>query len=377
MASRDPDPAPAETEDTSWRIGRLARSPIQIPLAGWRQVLTRVWRKIAEDRVSLVSAGVAFYSLLAVFPAIAGLIAVYGLISDPVQVEAQFAAFGSLLPVEVHTLLSEQMRAVTAASDHVLGLGLAGAILLSVWSATRGAKALMTALNIVYDEQERRGFVKFNLIAFAMTFLLLVLTVAVTALVVAVPIVLDFFGLGEHGQILVQGLRWLVLAGLALLSLSVIYRYGPSRRRARWRWVSWGSVVAVILWLAASALFSFYVSRFGTFNATYGSVGAVIVLLMWLYISALITLLGAELNAEMERQTGRDTTRGGEQPRGERGAWVADHLPGERGCRTPLGRAGEGKGEGTVGTDSAPPSPSAAGVLGGPWPGATKSNRSG
>jgi membrane protein len=309
--------------------GRLARSPGEMPGRGWREVLVRVWRKVSEDNVSLVSAGVAFYSLLALFPGIAALIAVYGLISDPTQVEVQFSALGALLPAEVHGLLSAQMRGLAAGPDQALGLGLAGAILLSVWSATRGTKSLMTALNIVYDERERRDLVRLNLLAFALTFLLLILAVVVVALVVAVPIVLAFVGLDAQAQVLVQWLRWAVLAGLALLSLAIVYRYGPSRRQARWQWVSWGSAAAVLVWLGASALFSLYVSRFGSYNATYGSVGAVIVLLMWLYLSALATMLGAVLNAELERQTGCDTTRGDEQPRGARGAWVADHLPGE------------------------------------------------
>ncbi|MCF1183293.1 YihY/virulence factor BrkB family protein [Marichromatium gracile] len=308
-------------------IGRLADAPNEIPPGGWVRIVTRAWRAAGADNVSLVAAGVAFYSLLAVFPGIAALIALFGLVADPAQVEGQFAALSAVLPVEVYQLLSQQMREVASGSGQSLGAGLAGAILLSVWSATRATRSLIAALNIVYDERERRGFLRLNLTAFVVTFSLVLLVAVVLALIVAVPVAMRYVGLGSLAQVLVNLVRWPVLAALALTLLAVLYRYGPSRRQARWRWVSVGSSLAVVLWLVASALFSVYVSRFGTYNATYGSIGAVIVLLMWLYLSALITILGAELNAEIERQTARDTTRGESRPRGERGAYVADHLP--------------------------------------------------
>ncbi len=311
-------------------VGRLAHSPSAIPLRGWFKILKRVWGNIATDNLSLVAAGVAFYGLLAVFPAIAALIALFGLVADPMQVESQFSSMSGFLPSDVQQLLSQQMREVASGSQRTLGIGLGGAILFSVWSATRGIRSLILALNIVYGEREQRGFLKLNLIAFSMTFSLVVLIVVVLALIVAVPIVLGYVGLGSSAHTLVNVARWPILAALALTTLAIIYRYGPSRALARWRWVSVGSIVAVALWLAASGLFSLYVSQFGSYNATYGSVGAVIVMLMWLYISALITILGAELNSEIEHQTSRDTTKGEDQPRGERGAYVADHLPGEQ-----------------------------------------------
>ncbi|MBK1725172.1 YihY/virulence factor BrkB family protein [Thiocystis violacea] len=315
---------------TDQAIGRLADTPNAIPPGGWVKILGRAWRATSSDNISLVAAGVAFYGLLAVFPGIAALIALFGLVADPGQVESQFSSLSAFLPSEVYQLLSQQMREVASGSGQTLGAGLAGAILLSVWSATRGTKSLITALNIVYDEREQRGFLRLNLTAFSVTFSLVILIAVVVALIVAVPVVMGYVGLGALAQMLVNLVRWPVLAALALTMLAILYRYGPSRRLARWRWVSVGSLVAVVLWLAASGLFSLYVSQFGSYNATYGSIGAVIVLLMWLYLSALITLLGAELNSEIERQTARDTTRGEERPRGERGAYVADHLPGEQ-----------------------------------------------
>ncbi|MFD2110385.1 YihY/virulence factor BrkB family protein [Thiorhodococcus fuscus] len=317
-------------DQTDRAIGRLADSPGEIPPGGWLKILARAWRKTSADNISLAAAGVAFYGLLAVFPAIAALIALFGLVADPAQVQSQFSSLSAFLPAEVYQLLSQQMHEVASGSGQTLGAGLAGAILLSVWSATRGTRSVIAALNIVYDEREERGFLRLNLTAFTMTFSLVILVVVVLALIVAVPVVMGYVGLGSFARTLVNLVRWPVLAALALTMLAILYRFGPSRCLARWRWVSVGSVFAVVLWLAASALFSFYVSQFGNYNATYGSIGAVIVLLMWLYLSALITILGAELNAEIERQTSRDTTRGEARPRGERGAYVADHLPGEQ-----------------------------------------------
>ena len=210
-----------------------------------------------------------------------------------------------------------------------LSLGLGFSLLAALWSANKGMKALITALNIVYDEDERRRFLRLNLFALALTLFMVILGVIAIGAVVAVPILLSFLGLGSVAEALMQWLRWPLLAAVLLFALAVIYRYGPSRRRARWKWVSWGAVIAVLLWLVASGLFSFYVANFGAYNATYGSIGAVIIMLMWLFISAFVILLGAQVNAEMERQTAMDTTYRGEQPMGQRGAFVADHLPGD------------------------------------------------
>ena len=309
--------------------GRSATAPRDIPPAGWKQILVRVLHRASRDNLGMVAASVAFYSLLALFPGIAALISIYGLLANPSEVAQQFAAIHSVLPEEVYRLVDGQMRDLASHPAGALGAGLAGAILLSVWSATRGTKALIAALNIAYDEHEARGLLRLNALAFAMTLFLVVLGVVAVGLVVALPIALDFVGLGSVTDALVRWLRWPALAALVLFTLAVLYRYGPARRQARWQWVSWGSVFAVVLWLAASGLFSLYVSEFGNYNATYGSVGAVIVLLMWLFISGFVVMLGAQVNAEMERQTGCDTTYQGTQPRGERGAYVADHLPDE------------------------------------------------
>ncbi len=319
---------PNENDGSGARIGRHARWPGQIPPSGWKDVLLRVWRRITDNHLDLVSAGVAFYGLLALFPAIAAMVAVYGLVSDPAQVSAQLSSLRSVLPPDAYQLLDAQLRdLVSANSGKALGAGLAGAILLSVWVATRGTKSMIIALNIVYDEDEKRGFLHLNAVAFAITLFLIILSVVVIGLIVVLPVVMTFIGLGGMADTLVLALRWPVLAALGVATLAVLYRYAPSRHEARWRWVSWGSGLAIAVWLGASGLFSFYVSHFGSYNATYGSLGAVVVLLLWLYLSAYVAILGAQVNAEMERQTECDTTIHGNKPRGSRGAYVADHLP--------------------------------------------------
>ncbi|MFN2329987.1 MAG: YihY/virulence factor BrkB family protein [Chromatocurvus sp.] len=308
-------------------IGRHAHTPRQIPARGWKQVLGRVRRSIAENRLGLIAAGVAFYSLLAVFPGIAALISVYGLVSDPHQIREQFSTLQDVIPADAYALLSRQMQDVASRSDGALGVGLIGAILLAMWSATRSTTSLITALNIVYKERERRSFLHLKALSYGLTVFLVLLAVVAISLIVALPVVLGYLGLGSIAETLVNWLRWPVLGVLVLFFLAVVYRFGPCRQQARWHWVSWGSVGAVALWLLVSALFSLYVSNFGNFNATYGTVGAVIVLLMWLFLTAFVLILGGSVNAEMELQTEHDTTTGRAKPRGKRGAWVADHLP--------------------------------------------------
>jgi membrane protein len=310
-------------------LGRDAQSPLQIPRRGWWNILQRVTQRFMGENLSLVAAGVGFYALLGLFPAIAALVTTYGLLFDPAQIQQQFNELRGIMPAQVHELISNQLESAGAGADPALGLGLAGAVILALWGATRGTRALIIALNIAYDEREKRGFFTLNLVAFGLTlFLVLVLMAGIVA-TVAVPIVLNVLNLGGPSATLANWLRWPVLALVALLALAIFYRYGPSRREARWRWLPLGSVVAGVLWLVASALFSFYVANFGAYNATYGSLGAVIVLLLWLYLSAASVIIGAGINAETERQTARDSTIGTARPRGQRGAEVADRLPGE------------------------------------------------
>jgi membrane protein len=292
-------------------------------------VLWRVKGEMAKDNLSLVAAGVAFYALLAIFPAIAATVSIYGLVVDPQTVSDQLAATSQVLPAETRGLIEEQLTRVTSSASSALSLGAIVSLLLALWSANKGTQSLISALNIVYDEPEKRGFIRLTLISLGLTLGIILFLIVGLAAIAAMPALFGSLGLPEPIRQLASWLRWPVLGLIYVTGLAVLYRFAPSRNEPRWRWVSWGAVVATVLWLIGSALFSWYVSNFGSYNETYGSIGAVAVLMMWFWLSALIVLLGAELNAEMEHQTGRDTTRGAEEPMGERGAYVADTV-GER-----------------------------------------------
>jgi membrane protein len=310
---------------TSAERGRQAERPSQIPKAGWRDVLLRVWSEIGDDHVSLIAAGVGFYGLLALFPAIAALISIWGLLFDPQQIEQQIETMSGFLPPEAAAIVLDQARTI-AAGGGGLSVAAAGGILLALYSASKGMKALIEGLNIIYDEQEERGFIKLNLVALGLTLMMIVAMLASLGAIIIVPILLGALGLGPVAETLVNLLRWPLLFAVALIILAIIYRYGPSRAHPRWRWVTWGAAVATVLWLIGSIAFSIYVQNFASYNETYGSIGAVIILLMWFWLSAFSVLLGAELNAEMEHQTERDSTTGEPRPRGRRGAYVADHV---------------------------------------------------
>jgi membrane protein len=285
-----------------------------------------VKEQIGTDNISMIAAGVAFYGLLAIFPAITALVSIWGLIADPAQVQQQFAELREIAPADAWRLLDEQLRAVAASSPTGLGWGVALGILVALWSAGAGVRALIAALNIAYDEAEKRGFIKLYAVGFLLTVGLIGAAVLALLVIVAVPVVLQFLPLGALSSALIRALTWLVMAAIVIGGLGLLYRYGPSRSHARLRWVTWGAVAAVILWLLASLLFQIYVANFANYSATYGSLGAVIALLMWFWVSAFVVLLGAELNAEMEHQTRKDTTTGPKKPLGERGAYVADHV---------------------------------------------------
>lgn len=309
--------------------GREARRPSEINKAGWRDVLLRTKSEITGDHVSIVSAGVAFYTLLSLFPAIAAAISVWGLLADPQQIEQQIEAVAGYLPQQAAEIISTQAREVASGAGGGITFAAIGGLLLALWSASKGMKALMEGLNIAYDEEEKRGFIKLTLVALCLTLAAILGLVVVLGLIAVLPVLLGSLGLGATVSGLVSLLRWPLLFVLMMVALAAIYRYGPSRNAPRWRWVSWGAVVATLLWVAGSIGFSVYVRNFGSYNETYGSIGAIIILLTWFWLSAFIVLAGAELNAEMEHQTGRDSTGGRPQPRGRRGAQMADTV-GER-----------------------------------------------
>ena len=306
--------------------GRMAARPRDIPRAGWLDIGSRVKSEVGKDNLSLMAAGAAFYGLLAMFPALAALVALYGLFTDSATVTEHVQMLQGVLPEEAWSVADEQLHRVSGGADQALGFGAIIGLLLALWSSTRGVKALMTALNVVYDEDEERGFFALNATALLLTATVLIVVAVSLAAIALLPVLLAQLPLPPIAEIPARLLRWPLLALVAMGALGVLYRYGPSRARAQWRWVSWGAALATVLWLIVSGLFSWYVSSFGSYNQTYGSVAAIAVLMMWLWLSAFVVLIGGEINAEMERQTRRDTTVGRPAPLGTRGAYVADTV---------------------------------------------------
>ena len=306
--------------------GRGADEPARIARRGWWDIARRTTREVRDDNVSTIAASVAFYAMLAVFPALIAVISVYGLVADPRDVRDQIESFTSALPEDASRLMTNQLNSITRESGNGLGVGVVVGIAAALWTAAGGVSALIKGLNLVYDETESRKFVRLRGLAVLLTLGGVATVVVMLGLIVAAPpLVRRLTGSGLGSSALVA-LRWPLLAALILFGLAVLYRFAPNRRRAKWRWVSWGAVVATAVWLLASAGFSIYVDRMGSYNETYGSLGAVIILMLWLYLSAFAVLVGAELNAEMERQTAEDTTAGQERPMGTRDAHAADTL---------------------------------------------------
>ena len=289
---------------TGVETGRTAGSPLEIPHRGWLDIGKRVFAQIGEDRVTAEAAGVTFYTLLALFPAIAALISLYGLVADPATIGTHLSMAAGVIPEGGMQIITEQVKSLTSAGHKALGFGAIVGILVSLWSASAGIRSLFDALNAVYDEKEERGFVHRVLLSLAFTLGGILFVVVAMTGVVVLPIMLDFAGLKSSTDILIKLARWPVLLAVITFMLAMIYRFGPSRAKAKWRWVSWGSGFAAVAWVLASAGFSYYAANFGSYNKTYGSLGAVIGFMTWIWISTIILLVGAELNAEMEDQVG-------------------------------------------------------------------------
>jgi membrane protein len=315
--SRKPDP-----------YGRDAKLPYQIPLKGWRQVAQRVWTESSRDNLSVIAAGCAFYALFGIFPALTALISLYGLTADPGAVEQQFDILSAILPSQAYEVVSEQIHRIAQTSNRTLGWSLFLSIVIALWSANNGTQAMFAALNIAYEEPERRSLLRFYLSAFAFTIIGILGGLLMLFALVYVPLLFAKTGYSSVFASAVRIARWPVLALVVLCLLALVYRYGPCRQNAKWRWVSVGSLFATFVWMLASAGFSYYVANFANYDKMYGSLGAVIILLFWLYISFYIVLLGAEINAELELQTAQDTTSGKSKPIGKRGAFVADNVAG-------------------------------------------------
>lgn len=307
--------------------GIEADTPAEIPSAGWRQVVRRAWRETKADGIPLMAAGVAFFAFLSLFPALIAAVTLYGLIADPVQVEEQIRSLSEALPQETTALIADQLRDITGRSDRALGLGLALSLLTALFTASGGVANLIKAINLAYDEEETRGFVRLRAIALVLTLGAVVFMVVSVGLIAVLPVVLDQLGLGGIGGATVGVLRWAGLVVIVIGALAALYRFAPDRNDPRFSWVTLGAAVATLLWVLASAGFSVYVSSFGSYGKTYGSLAGAVVLLLWLFLTAFVVLLGAEINAEAEQQTAQDSTIGRPKPLGRREAVKADSIP--------------------------------------------------
>lgn len=315
-------PVPGEVDER----GRGATTPIDIPPRGWKDILFRTFEQVNADRVMAVGAGVTFYGLLALFPTLTALVSIYGLFTDPSTMAEHLNLLSGILPSGATDIVAEQMHRLTSQPNDHLSIGFALGLVIALWSSNAGTKALFDALNVTYGERETRGFIKLNLVTLTFTLVGLLFMLSALAAIVVLPLALGYVGMGDRMDILIGWGRWPVLTLVIILALAVLYRFGPSRTRAQWRWITPGSVLAACVWLVASLLFSWYVSEFGNYNKTYGSLGAIIGFMTWMWISSVIVLMGAELNAEIEHQTARDTTGRPHRPMGQRGAAVADTV---------------------------------------------------
>jgi membrane protein len=306
--------------------GREAITPTAIPARGWKDILWRVFWSIPDDRILSTSGGVAFFALLAVFPAIATVVSLYGLFADTGTIRGHLSLLTGILPSGVLELIGEQITLIITQDSDALSLAFVVGFLVALWSANSGVAALFDALNVVYGEKEKRSLLRFYATSFLFTLGMISVVMAAISAVVVAPIIFSFMGFVTPAEQFLAVLRWPVLLVVVCAWLAMIYRYGPSREDAKWRWVTWGSVMAAGLWLGASMLFSWYVANFDSYNKTYGSLGAGVGFMIWIWLSVVIVLLGAELNAEMEHQTANDSTEGPSKPLGSRGANMADHV---------------------------------------------------
>ncbi len=323
--------APHTTEETKMRAsepgrGRSATGPFGIPFKGWKDIAARLWVSFFEDRIMLIAAGATFYLLLALFPALAVFVYFYGLMADPATIAGHIVFLARFLPQAGLELVNAQLEYLVSQNRSSLSVGFVTSLLFALWSANNGIKTLFEAMNVAYGEQEERSFIKLNLVALCFTlgaiFIISVLFIGIGL----VPVIMGLIGASSLTDDLVFIGRWPIIFGLVVMSIGLIYRYGPSRARARWAWVLFGAAVTASVWMAATLGFSWYLTNFANYGAMYGSLSAIIGFMMWVWISSVIFILGAEINAEMEHQTAVDTTVSGDTPLGLRGARVADTI---------------------------------------------------
>jgi len=306
--------------------GRDARAPVHIPWRGWKDILVRTYRESMNDRVFMLAAGVVFYAMVALFPAIAAGVSSYALFADASTIGTHLAIASDIIPQDTLQLLQGEISRIASKSEGRLTFGFLTGLAIALWSANAGMKAIFDAFNIIYDEEEKRGLIWLNVESLFFTVCAIACLVLALGAVVVFPLFLAAFGLSSMDEPLIGLLRWPAMFLLVLSAVWVLYRFGPSRTRPKWRWISVGSVFAALAWLAVSSLFSFYLANFANYNATYGALGAVVGVMMWMWLCTVVVLIGAQLNAEIEHQTARDSTVGPEAPLGARGAVMADTV---------------------------------------------------
>ncbi len=316
---------PEEFEAAEPYRGRGARFPWDIPPRGWKDIAWRTWREFGRARLPALAGGVTFYLLLATFPAVAAFVSLYGMFYNVDAVARQLEHLSTVFPRDAVNLIGQQMLRVASQRHGTLGAAFAVSALVSVWSANAGMKALFDGVNVAYNEVEKRPYLQRTLITYLATFAALVFLATIAAVGVAVPVIFHTLGI-ERSKLWWVPLRWVAIYGFAALAFTLIYRFGPSRAPPKWRWVVSGGLTAALIWMAGSLSFSWYLNTFTHLGVTYGSLGAMIGFMLWVWFSVTVVLAGAELNAEIEHQTARDTTTGAPLPLGARGAVMADSV---------------------------------------------------
>jgi membrane protein len=307
--------------------GHQANSPAEMPWRAWKDIAARTYKRTWDDNVGLVAAGVAFYGFFALLSLLGVVVLAYGFAADPRLVIRDVNGLTAILPTDVATLIGSQLMTAVETSEGKKGAALLLALVVGLYGGTNGAAATITSLNIAYEEKEKRSLLVFYVTAFAMTLVAIVLallmllaTTAAAALGEIVPHASNVAVIA--GKVLTDAALVLVAAAVA----ATLYRFGPSRENAKWKWITPGSAFTAVSWLILTLLFGFYVSHLTNYSATYGSLGAVVALLTWMYLSAYAFVFGAELNSEIEHQTAKDSTTGSPEPMGDRGAWAADNV---------------------------------------------------
>lgn len=326
IVARHPTAVDGGSRSSDSGRGRGAEIPEAIPLKGLKDVLWRVVHQVSKDRVTLIAAGVTFYLLLGLFPAISALVALYGLVADTSTMTEHLRELSGMLPPGAFDLIAERISSLSASRNSTLGLTFFASLSIALWSTHSATLAIFDAMNVAYNETEKRGLIRLNLVGLAFTICAMASAVLIIGLVAIIPLVLSFIWLDLFEEQMALIVRWPILFLIVAIATTAIYRFGPSRQPAKLRWLTWGSVLVTVCWFSMSLGFSFYLKHFANYDATYGTLGALIGFLVWIWLSIVILIVGGELNAELEHQTAKDTTTGTPRPMGTRGAYVADTL---------------------------------------------------